>query len=280
MTRYKFVLLCFSLLSWTHHSSLAFQGSKPLYLRYQSNTLERHPAQTFPTGGGSFVDTSVLLSQRKMSNSEEAQTTEEEKGIFPTVFHAVGATTSIVVSGTFFLALAYQRDALMVSFFIGSIGNAIAGKILKRILNQERPAELETIDMKLKPGDKGMPSSHAMSLGFIGTFTGLTLPWTQIPIFLYSIISLAYRIDIRLHTWQQIVVGFVAGTTNGAVWRHLCDGSNPWNINIMDLVSRAVLNEEGLLPITLLVVPAIIGAIVVGSVERRIAGWLKNMKNE
>ena len=205
---------------------------------------------------------------------------EESKGIFRSAFHAVGATTSIVVSGSFFFALAYWRDALMVSFFIGSIGNAIAGKILKRLLNQERPAELETVNMKLKPGDKGMPSSHAMSLGFIGTFTGLTLPWTQIPILLYSIISLAYRIDIRLHTWQQIAVGFVVGSTNGAIWRYLCDGRNPWNLSIMDTVHQTLLNDEGLLPMALLVVPALVGAIVVGSVERRLAGWIGKFKSE
>ena len=56
------------------------------------------------------------------------------------------------------------------ALFIGSILNAIVGKILKKILNHDRPAELELSDkVKLKPSDGGMPSSHAMSLSFIGT---------------------------------------------------------------------------------------------------------------
>ncbi|CAB9526225.1 PAP2 superfamily [Seminavis robusta] len=197
------------------------------------------------------------------------------------VLYAIGASTSIVVSGTFFVALAYYRDALMITFFMGAIGNAVLGKILKRILNQERPQELDTVDMKLKPSDKGMPSSHAMSLGFIGTFTGLVvpIPGIQIPILIYSLISLWYRIDTKLHTWQQIAVGFVVGTTNGVIWKLLCDGnSNPWNINLLDVVRQNLLNEQGVLPMVYLAVPALVGLIVVGSVERRLSGWIKQLK--
>lgn len=201
-------------------------------------------------------------------------------GMFRAVFNAIGSTTSIVVSGTFFGVLAYQRDDLMVSFFIGSISNAIMGKVLKNFFNQERPQDLDTANLVVKPSDGGMPSSHAMSLGFIGTFTGLTLPWTQVPIILYSAISLAYRVTTKLHTWQQIVVGFALGSTDGAIWRHLCDGRNPFHINIMDVVSSTVLNDAGVLPWLFLAVPALVGLVVVGSVERQIAGWLKKIKGE
>lgn len=46
----------------------------------------------------------------------------------------VGSTTSIVVSAIFFLVLAWKRDALMVSFFIGSINNGKAAQTyLRRI---------------------------------------------------------------------------------------------------------------------------------------------------
>lgn len=200
--------------------------------------------------------------------------------MFRAVFNAIGSTTSIVVSGTFFGVLAYQRDDLMVSFFIGSISNAIMGKVLKNFFNQERPQDLDTANLVVKPSDGGMPSSHAMSLGFIGTFTGLTLPWTQVPIILYSAISLAYRVTTKLHTWQQIVVGFALGSTDGAIWRHLCDGRNPFHINIMDVVSSTVLNDAGVLPWLFLAVPALVGLVVVGSVERQIAGWLKKIKGE
>lgn len=200
--------------------------------------------------------------------------------MFRILFQLIGKTTSILVAGTFFIVLAYKRDALMVSFFIGAISNGILSKILKKVLKQERPAELDTTDMVVKPSDNGMPSSHAMSLGFIGTFTALMLPWTRIPIILYVIISLLYRIETNLHSEDQIIVGLILGTLNGALWKMFCTGNNPWNINIIDLVSQSILNEQGLLPLPLLLVPALIGALVVGSVERRISGWIQKIKNE
>lgn len=40
-----------------------------------------------------------------------------------TMIDLVGSTTSMLVACTFFLVLAWKRDALMVSFFIGAISN-------------------------------------------------------------------------------------------------------------------------------------------------------------
>ena len=246
--------------------------------------LQQYSPTTFDFKPATFNSRPIVISSKtKMaaSNTEPSSPTPQPNGgIFRVVFDAVGSTTSIVVSGTYFIVLAYQRDALMVSFFIGSISNAVFGKVLKKLLNQERPQDLDTANLVVKPSDGGMPSSHAMSLGFIGTFTGLTLPWTQVPIILYSTVSLAYRVTTKLHTWQQIAVGFVVGSTNGAIWRHLCDGRNPFHINIMDTVSANLLNDAGVLPWPYLAVPALVGAIVVGSVERRISGWYKKIKGE
>lgn len=65
----------------------------------------------------------------------------------------IGSTTSMFVAVTFFVLLAVKRDALMVSFFIGAINNGILSKVLKKLLNQERPADIsETV--KDKPSDK------------------------------------------------------------------------------------------------------------------------------
>ena len=67
----------------------------------------------------------------------------------------IGSTTSAVVAGTFYCILAYKRDALMVSFFIGAISNGILSKVLKKILDQERPAELKESELNLPPSDNG-----------------------------------------------------------------------------------------------------------------------------
>ena len=151
----------------------------------------------------------------KMAPNEEVVSVSPEKSVPPAIqgyLSLIGKSTSAAVALTFFAVLAYRRDALMVTFFIGAIGNGIAGKILKRLLDQDRPEELELNgDIKLKPGDKGMPSSHAMSLGFICTFTALGIPWTAVPLLIYVILSLYYRVKANLHTFEQIVVGLVFG---------------------------------------------------------------------
>eukprot|EP00977_Amphora_coffeiformis_P018229 scaffold6320_cov169-Amphora_coffeaeformis.AAC.3 len=184
----------------------------------------------------------------------------------------IGATTSAFVAGTFYLVLAWQRDALMVAFFLGSIANGFMSKILKRIINQSRPPDLATAEMSLKPSDGGMPSSHAMSLGFIGTFTAMHVSWTPIPILLYVAISLWYRVQVKLHTTAQILVGATVGSANALMFNAFIKNS------VMEWLRLHVLDSDGLLPIPLLVVPAIVGAILVGSVERRISHWLESRK--
>ena len=187
----------------------------------------------------------------------------------------VGSTTSALVSITFFCVLAWQRDAIMVTFFIGSILNGFFSKVLKKLINESRPPELETVDMTIKPSDGGMPSSHAMSLGFIGVFTALSLPWTRLPLGLYILISLYYRVAVNLHTIEQIAVGLVLGTAHGTLWFQFCHGASVFGINPKDFVASHFLNEQGILPWPALVVPVIVGAAVVGSFERRISKWLQ-----
>jgi acid phosphatase family membrane protein YuiD len=198
------------------------------------------------------------------------------------MFQTIGKTTSMVVAGTFFAVLAYQRDALMLSFFLGAILNGILSKVLKKIVNQERPVREggpRQEEEELSPSDNGMPSSHAMSLGFICTFTAMQLPYSTIPLLLYVVISLWYRVETELHTLDQVLVGLVLGTMDSFLWRSLCFGTNPLfnnHINVMEWVTINLLNEQGVMPIYALTVPAIVGALVVGSVERRIQRFLQN----
>jgi membrane-associated phospholipid phosphatase len=184
------------------------------------------------------------------------------------LFTTIGKSTSAVVAGTFYIVLAIQRDALMISFFIGAISNGILSKVLKKLLQQARPEALDTTEMELKPSDNGMPSSHAMSLGFIGTFTALCLPWTSLFLMGYVVLSLMYRVESKLHTLDQVLVGASVGSLNGYLWFL-------YNINLMDFVTKHFLNEQGLLPLWGLAVPALLGAAIVGSVERRISRFLK-----
>ena len=209
-------------------------------------------------------------------NTPSSLNNTDGKNLFNMAVTVVGASTTVVVSGTFFAVLAWKRDALMVSFFIGSIANGILSKLLKKLINETRPAELEESDLKLKPSDNGMPSSHAMSLGFISTFTAICLTQLKWPLAVYCIVSLWYRIQVKLHTWQQVVVGCMAGSFNGYLWHRLCTGDS-WGsgIHVMEFVARNFLDETGKLMIPMLIVPVLVGAATVGSVERRLKVWLR-----
>lgn len=191
----------------------------------------------------------------------------------PMAVSFIGATTSLFVAGTFYLVLAWQRDAFMVAFFLASILNGIASKVLKRIINESRPPALDTAQMTLKPSDGGMPSSHAMSLGFIGTVTMAQLlpswpvtAWMVVP---YVVVSLWYRVRVKLHTVAQIIVGVTVGTLHALVFQAY------YKEALMEWLRQYVLqSSDGLLPVPLLIVPLIVGALLVGSVERRISQWL------
>jgi membrane-associated phospholipid phosphatase len=131
--------------------------------------------------------------------------------------------------------------------------------------------------LSVEPSDGGMPSSHAMSLGFIGTFASLALPALIGPSFAYVIVSLVYRVRSKLHTPQQVAVGLTLGTFNGFVWWRLCHGTMFASIHIMNELSDRLL-VDGLLPWPYLAIPAVLGLAVVGSFERRISRWIKNSK--
>ena len=71
----------------------------------------------------------------------------------------VGKSASSLVSISFFVLLATRRDALTLTLFIGSIFNAVSSKVMKKLLNIQRPANLKLNEnVKLKPSDGGMVS--------------------------------------------------------------------------------------------------------------------------
>ena len=181
----------------------------------------------------------------------------------------IGKTTSLLVSASVFCAIAYFRDAITFSLFLGSVSNGILSKILKRFVNQSRPADISDA-VTTKPADKGMPSSHAMSLGFICTFAAcqVAIPAIQWSLLVYAVVSLVYRVHVKLHTTAQVMVGGILGTVNGYMWWRLTVGDNPWSINVADWITANVLDEAtGLLPYPMLLVPLVVGGLIVGSFE-------------
>lgn len=108
----------------------------------------------------SIGDTSIFRNSTETSMSPSFDPSFTTQSISYEIVTVVGKTASSFVSISFFLLLATRRDALIVTLFIGSIFNAVCSKVLKKILNHERPATLQTNEnVKLKPSDGGMVSS-------------------------------------------------------------------------------------------------------------------------
>jgi len=236
---------------------------------------------TKPRKISTFNSSSSMTSSIKMS-------TKEESTILHQVTTKVGKSASTLVSVSFFLLLAYQRDAIILTLWIGSILNAIASKVAKKLLNHERPAELQDSDkIKLKPSDGGMPSSHAMSLSFIGTsILGGFIPAeyrlvSGIAMAIYAAIALRYRVRDHLHTVDQVAVGVVLGLVNALAWLHFAVGSSENTGAILSYVQKNWVSlETGLFPYSALSIPIVVGILVVGSFERRIVLWVKNKSKE
>lgn len=71
---------------------------------------------------------------------------------------------------------------------------------------------------------------------------------------------------------------YIISVTNGFIWRGLSFGTSPIlpSVNVMEWVSMHLLPQSGILPPIYLLIPAAVGAAVVGSFERRISRWLKS----
>ena len=254
---------------------------------HSSNSLQKTKksivlsSQTTPPYSQQLHSTSTSLA---MATDESKPTTILSHQITT----KVGKSASSLVSLSFFILLTYKRDAIILTLWIGAIGNAILSKVIKRILNHERPAELHEDDnnIKLKPSDGGMPSSHAMSLGFIGTslLFGIIPQQYQVgagvAMSIYTALALQYRIQSKLHTLEQVIVGLVLGIGNALAWLKFALGSDGSIGFILSYVqSNFVSPETGLFSRSALSIPIVVGILVVGSFERRIALWLKNKKD-
>jgi len=235
---------------------------------------------------------SIMMSTK----SDDASSSSDDNSLH-TITTIIGKTASLTVSISFFVLLAYHRNATIFTLWIGSILNAVLSKIIKKIVNQNRPSELQTnSNVRLKPSDGGMPSSHAMSLGFI--ITSILIVNSVLPInnynlrvsvglimSLYTTIALHYRIRDHYHTIEQVVVGLVFGVMNAIAWYKFAMVGNTSNNNgvgpVLSYVQQNfVSTETGMFPYIALTIPIVVGIIVVGSFERRISLWMTNNKTK
>lgn len=142
------------------------------------------------------------------------------------VLAAVNESTKFVVSCTALAFLLLNPSAETCWALLGSVVNSINGKILKRVLNHERP------DGAIK-ADPGMPSSHATSLSYLSVYGAASLAYfkdaapalgypAQLAISAVLVvlgIFLSYlRVKTGYHTPPQVIVGYGLGSSTALAW--------------------------------------------------------------
>lgn len=195
----------------------------------------------------------------------------------------VGKSATSVVSAALFISLLWRRDAQVVTIFVGAVWNGILSKILKLVIRQPRPKKLLLMSessVKDKPSDPGMPSSHAMSLSFIGTSFLLNFrqPLAIIFIALYTSLALIYRIKMNLHTKEQVLVGTFLGALHGVFWDVFMNGNFPSSTSSrspIQIISEKFLDSNGLVPLRHCIIPFFI--VIVGANERRLRRWVNSV---
>eukprot|EP00418_Pyrodinium_bahamense_P033633 CAMPEP_0179155552 /NCGR_PEP_ID=MMETSP0796-20121207/75779_1 /TAXON_ID=73915 /ORGANISM="Pyrodinium bahamense, Strain pbaha01" /LENGTH=208 /DNA_ID=CAMNT_0020857047 /DNA_START=44 /DNA_END=667 /DNA_ORIENTATION=+ len=103
------------------------------------------------------------------------------------------ASTKWLVTLAQTTAVVVRRDTVSPYTIIGGIAAAFFTTVIKRLINQRRPAGSPLTD-------PGMPSSHAL----VATFTAAA--WASL------------RVACGHHTWAQVVVGASLGTLMGCAW--------------------------------------------------------------
>jgi len=129
-------------------------------------------------------------------------------------------STRWAVAGAAATTLLWRRDTATVLCLSGAVLNGLLSKVLKRVINEARPA-----GARLR--DPGMPSSHAQSLFFFAAYisvalalaeTGLPALWAAL-IFSSAAAAAGWRVYSGLHSLQQVGVGALIGSLFGAAWR-------------------------------------------------------------
>ncbi|XP_033144647.1 lipid phosphate phosphatase epsilon 1, chloroplastic-like isoform X2 [Brassica rapa] len=131
-----------------------------------------------------------------------------------------------------------RHDGTALWGIIGSVSNATLCVVLKRMLNQARPATTSRTD-------PGMPSSHAQSISYISLFAVLSvMEWfgtSKVSMFLSCLIIasgsyfIRLRVSQKLHTSSQVVVGAIVGSVFCIFWYTM------WNSLLLEAFESSIL---------------------------------------
>ena len=116
------------------------------------------------------------------------------------------------------------QNGSSVSFVLGALLCMLTARVLKRLINQERP--LEAASWKKT---EGMPSSHATNLTYYAARIclnfGLFSAQGVSTLLLWAVLLL-WRIRYKYHTREQVLAGIALGSVLTVVWNAFVDISN------------------------------------------------------
>ena len=143
------------------------------------------------------------------------------------VLAALNESTKFVVSALALVALLRYPNVSTCWCILGSVVNSINGKLLKKLLNHERP----TGAVKADPG---MPSSHATSLSYLSVYAAAAMlthgdkmspvlpAWAVAPtacgVVGCGVFLTWLRVHLGFHTTPQVVVGYALGASTAVGW--------------------------------------------------------------
>lgn len=169
------------------------------------------------------------------------------------------------VSATVFAVLVVKHDASVAWAVLGSIVSSFLNKVLKYVINEQRPASA-------RKADPGMPSSHANSLAFLGAYASLAVLqggalWTGPAagaVLAVSLFLTWLRVRLGFHTLPQVLVGYSLGAFTALAWHRLG--------------ARHALPAAAGDPRLLVALYGLTGAAIAAFAVRNVLSWMRERK--
>eukprot|EP00898_Chlorokybus_atmophyticus_P004910 jgi/Chlat1/541/Chrsp103S01121 len=153
--------------------------------------------------------------QRQRRRDAVKMTAAEYRAKHRPILHAINESTKWTVSLAAFGYLCYCRFSPAACWcLVGSVANAFASKVLKALINQSRPPNA-------RKADPGMPSSHAQSLFYFGSYISLAAlsrfrtpqaVSTSVAAMAMSTFMTWLRVELGYHTFDQVAAGAFFGS--------------------------------------------------------------------
>ena len=128
------------------------------------------------------------------------------------------------------------RNGASVTFVAGAVVAMVVARVLKRLINQQRPKEAAW------KSSEGMPSSHACNLTYYACQLTLVFGWGTPPAVAVQLawaVLLAYRVAYRYHTKSQVAAGIVLGALLTLGWNRFVEAVQ-LNALVVNLVNQTL----------------------------------------